>query len=175
MPGGTVVTTSRAIASFDAFYRSENKRILHFFAKRVGWAAAPDLMQDAFTRVLRSGAFERIDNPKAYLTRTARNLVIERARGRLREQSVMFPLDEGRDAPVAPEQTWQIEGADLRRIYWRALRAMPRKTRRIFLMHRLRHMTYREIAEQFGISNQGVEYHMMRALAQCREAVATLE
>ena len=166
------MTAPGAIASFDRFYRSENKRILHFFAKRVGWEAAPDLMQDAFTKVLRSGAFERIDNPSAYLTRTARNLLIERARQRLRKQSVMFSLDEGRDAPIAPEQTWQIEAADLRRVYWQVLRAMPQRTRRIFLMHRLRGETYTEIAKQIGISEGGVEYHMARALAQCRRAMS---
>lgn len=169
------MTTPGAIASFDTFYRNEKKRILHFFARRVGWEAAPDLMQDAFTRVLRSGAFERIDNPSAYLTRTARNLLIERARQRMRKQNVMFPLDEGRDAPIAAEQTWQIEVTDLQRVYRQALRAMPRRTRRIFLMHRLRNLTYREIAEHFGISDQGVEYHMMRALVRCREAITVLE
>ena len=89
----------------------------------------------------------------------------------MREQNVMFPLDEGRDAPIAPEQSWQIEAMDLRRVYRRALLALPPKTRRIFLMHRLQQMSYCEIAEHFGISNQGVEYHMMRALARCRIAV----
>ena len=165
------MTAPGSIASFDAFYRSENRRLLRFFGKRVGWEAAPDLVQDAFTRVLRAGPFERIDNPQAYLTRTARNLLIERARRRMREKNVIFPLDEGRDAPVRPEQTWQIEATDLQRVYRQALRAMPRRTRRIFLMHRLRCMTYAEIAKQLGISDQGVEYHMMRALARCRKAV----
>ena len=169
------MTAPGSIASFDAFYRSENRRLLRFFGKRVGWEAAPDLVQDAFTRVLRSGPFERIDNPQAYLTRTARNLLIERARRKVREQNVMFPLDEVRDAPVRPEQTWQIEATDLQRVYRQALRAMPRGTRRIFLMHRLRCMTYNDIAEQIGIGESGVEYHMARALARCRQAVATLE
>lgn len=169
------MTAPRGSASFDAFYRSENRRLLRFFSGKVGWEAAPDLVQDAFTRVLRSGSFERLDNPSAYLTRTARNLLIDRARRRMLEQSVIFPMDERRDAPIAPEQTWQIEVADLRRVYWQALRAMPRRTRRIFFMHRLRGMTYSEIADQFGISDQGVEYHMMRALARCREVVTALE
>lgn len=168
------MTAPYGVASFDAFYRSENRRLLRFFGRRVGWEAAPDLVQDAFTRVLHSGAFERLDNPSAYLTRTARNLLIERARRRMREQSVIFPLEDGHDAPVAPEQTWHIEAADLRRVYWQALREMPQKTRHIFLMHRLRQMTYTEIADQFGISNQGVEYHMMRALVRCRDAVGAL-
>jgi RNA polymerase sigma factor (sigma-70 family) len=166
------MTARCRVASFDEFYRSENRRLLRFFGKRVGWEAAPDLVQDAFTRVLRSGPFEWLDNPSAYLTRTARNLLIERARRRMREQSVMFPLDEGRDAPVAAQQTWRIEAAELRRIYWETLRAMPRRTRRIFLMHRLRGMTYAVIAEQIGIGESGVEYHMARALGRCRNAIA---
>lgn len=165
------MTAPSSIVAFDAFYRSENGRLLRFFRRKVGWEAAPDLVQDAFTRVFRSGAFERLDNPQAYLTRTAGNFLIERARRRMREQSVIFPLYEGRDAPIRPEQTWEIEAADARRAYWQALRAMPRRTRRIFLMHRLRQMTYADIATQLGISNQGVEYHMMRELARCRKAV----
>lgn len=165
------MTAPREPASFDSFYRAENRRVLRYFGKRVGWDAAPDLVQDAFTRVLRSGPFERLENPQAYLTRTARNLLIERTRRRMREQSVFYPLDEGRDVPVRPEQTWQIEAADLRRVYRRTLLNMPQRTRRIFLMHRLQGVTYREIAEHFGISEQGVEYHMMRALARCRIAI----
>lgn len=163
-----------SIVSFDAFYRSENRRLLRFFARRVGWQSAPDLVQDAFTRMLRSGPFERLDNPQAYLTRTARNLLIERRRKRIREQGVIFALDEGRDASTPPEQTWQIEVADVRRAYWRALRSMPARTRRIFLMHRVRKMTYAQIVEKIAIGPSGVEYHMMRALASCREEFAAL-
>lgn len=82
-----------------------------------------------------------------------------------------YPFDEGRDAPVRAEQTWWIEEMDLRLAYRQVLRAMPSKTRRIFLMHRIRCMTYAEIAEKLGIGGKGVEYHMMRALARCRRAL----
>lgn len=165
------MTAPCSVASFDAFYRSQNRRLFHYFRKRVGRDAAPDLVQEAFTRMLRCGAFERVENPQAYLTRTAHNLVIERARRRMRRPSIFYPFDEERDAPVLPEQERRIEATELRRIFRKALLAMPRRTRRIFLMHRLRGMSYREIAEQLGIGDKGVEYHMMRALARCRRAV----
>lgn len=165
------MTAPGSTAAFEAFYRAEHERLLRFFRKRVGRDAAPDLVQEVFTRLLRSGAFDRIENPGAYLARSARNLLIERARRMMREQNISYPFDEGRDAPVRPEQTWRIDEMDLRRVYRRALRAMPPKTRRIFLMHRLRCMTYTEIAEQLGIGDKGVEYHMMRALERCRRAL----
>lgn len=164
------MTSLGSLASFDEFYRSQNRRLFHYFRRRVGRDAATDLVQEAFTRMLRCGAFERVENPQAYLFRTAHNLIINQARQRMRRPSVVYPFDEERDAHVQPAQEQQIEAAELRRIFRQALRAMPRRTRRVFLMHRLRGMTYGEIANQLGIGDKGVEYHMMRALARCRKA-----
>ncbi|MGB7411090.1 MAG: sigma-70 family RNA polymerase sigma factor [Sphingopyxis granuli] len=166
------MTAPDPFTSFEEFYRSENRHLFHFFRRRVGREEAFDLAQEAFTRMLRTGAFERVDNPRAYLFRAAHNLVIERARQRKRKGTGLFPFDEERDAPAGPEQTLAMEATDLRRGLRRALLAMPRRTRRIFLMHRLRRQTYREIAAEIGIREQGVEYHMMRALSRCRKAVA---
>src|SRR3546814_11244107 len=81
---------------------------------------------------------------QAYLTRTARNLLIERHRTWRRKGCVLYPLDETRDAAIQPDQEWRIQSAELRRAYRRALLAMPRRTRRIFLMHRLKGMRSEE-------------------------------
>lgn len=115
---------------------------------------------------------ERIENPAAYLSRVTRNMLINRARKRQRGLTVFFPLDEERTAPTAPEQTWRIEAMDLQRLYRRTVRAMRPKTRRVFVMHRVHRLTYRQIAQEVGISVATVEYHMARALTLCRAAVA---
>lgn len=166
------MTSPSSSAAFDAFYRSEHPRMLRYFRKKVGADAAPDLVQDAFTRLMRNEVFDSLECPEAYLGRTARNLLIDHVRRQMRQPAVFHPFDEERDASVRPEQTWRIEAADVRRAYWRALRAMPRRTRHIFLMHRLRHLTYKQIAQQLGVSNKTVKYHMARALARCRQALA---
>jgi RNA polymerase sigma-70 factor (ECF subfamily) len=164
------MTAAGPYPTFDAFYRAQHDRLFHFFRRKVGRDEAPDLVQEAFTCVLRSGAFDRLENPNGYLTRTARNLMINRARTWHRKGCMLYPLDEARDAPLAPEQEWKIEGRELRAAYRRALLALPPRTRRIFLMHRLKGMSYRAIAEQLSVGDKGVEYHMMRALARCRRA-----
>lgn len=166
------MTRSGTPDGFQRLYCTEHGRLLSYFRKRVGREEAPDLAQEVFTRLLRSGALERVENPSAYLSRCAQNLLIERWGKKRREQSVLFPFDDERDAPLPPEQTWRIEEADARRIYRRALLAMPRRTRRIFLMHRLTGMTQRQIAKQVGIGEQSVAYHMMRAVTQCRKAAS---
>lgn len=169
------MTAAGPYPTFDAFYRAQHDRMFHFFRRKVGREEAPDLVQDAFACVLRSGAFERLENPQGYLTRTAHNLLINRARTWRRKACMLYPLDEARDAPVLPDQEWGIEARELRAAYRRALLALPRRTRRIFLMHRLKGMSYRAIAEELSVGDKGVEYHMMRALRRCRRAAARLE
>ena len=166
------MTAAGPYPTFEAFYRAEHGRMFHFFRRKVGRDEAPDLVQEAFTCVLRSGAFDRLENPNGYLTRTARNLVINRARTWHRKGCVLYPLDEARDAPLLPEQEWKIEGRELRAAYRRALLALPRRTRRIFLMHRLKGLSYRQIEVELGVGDKCVQYHMVRALSRCRKAAA---
>ena len=165
------MTAAGPYPTFDAFYRAQHDRMFHFFRRKVGRDEAPDLVQEAFTCVRPSGAFDRLENPNGYLTRTARNLVINRARTWHRKGCMLYPLDEARDAPLLPDQEWKIEARELRAAYRRALLALPRRTRRIFLMHRLKGMSYRAIAKSLELSEKGVEYHIMRALARCRKAI----
>lgn len=139
---------------------------------RVGPDEAPDSVQEAFARLFGCGAPERIENPAAYLSRITRNMLIDRARRKQRGAPVFYPLDEERSASVRADQAWRIETMDLLRLYRQAIRTMPPKTRRVFLMHRIQRLTYREIAEQVGISVTTVEYHMSKALTLCRAAVA---
>ena len=169
------MTAAGPYPTFEAFYRAQHDRMFHFFRRKVGRDEAPDLVQEAFTCVLRSGAFDRLENPNGYLTRTARNLLVNRARTWHRKGCVLYPLDEARDAPLLPEQEWKIEGRELRTAYRRALLALPRRTRRIFLMHRLKGMSYRQIARELCVGDKCIEYHMMRALNRCRRAAARLQ
>lgn len=167
------MTPREPAAAFAAIYRAEHGRLLRYLRRRVGPDEAPDLAHEAFARLLGCEQFERIENPAAYLSRITRNMLINRARKQKRRAFLAYyPLDEDRDAPARPEQEWRIEARDLARLYRQTVRAMPPKTRTVFLMHRFRRLTYREIAEQIGISVATVEYHMMRALALCRAAVA---
>lgn len=156
-------------ASFDDFYRAEYRRLLRKLRRRVGPDEAPDLVQEIFARFLRNGAAGRAHNPAAYLSRIARNLLIDRTR---RKMPIFFPFEEERDASVRPEQTWRIEADYLLRLYLQTVRAMPPKTRRVFIMRRVKRMSCKEIAARLDISLATVDYHMVQALARCRAAVA---
>ena len=55
-------------------------------------------------------------------------------------------------------------GLKKRRISCRKFSRARRAASRVFLMHRVDELSYREIHECLGISIATVEYHMMRAL-----------
>ena len=158
-------------ASFEAFYRAEHARVYGYFRRKAGHDDAPDLTQEAFMRLYGSGKFADLEYPRAYLTRIAHNIWLNRIRQQKR-RGILYPFDEASDAPTPPEQERRFEARDLRRAYWRALRPLSRKTRRIFLMHRLRGMTYQGIAEELRISSKAVEKRIGRALARCRRVDA---
>lgn len=166
------MSAPREAATFEDVYRAEYPRLLRRLTRRMGPDEARDFAQEAFARLHHSGKLPVLDQPGAYLNRIARNMLIDRARRTQRTGAIFYPLDEGRDAPSRPEQDWRIEEKDLQRFYRRTVRAMPPKTRRVFVMHRVHRRTYKEIAAELGVCVQTVEYHMMRALRLCRAAVA---
>jgi RNA polymerase sigma factor (sigma-70 family) len=154
-------------------FRTERRRMLRYFAWRVGHDTAPDLLQEVFMRAAGSPNAAHIENPTHYVWRIARNLLTDRARQRRRHPPIFVPFDEQRDPPAAPEQTLQIEADDLLRLYAQTVDRLPEKTRRVFLMSRVEHRTYREISEEVGVQIETVHYHMARALKALRESLAS--
>lgn len=152
-------------ATLEDAFRSERGRLLHYLGRRAGTDHAPDLVQEVFVRAAGSRQAGVLANPAAFLTRIARNLLIDRSRRRQTSNIILFPLDEARDEAVQPDQEVAIQASDLQRVYEQAIDRLPEKTRRVFLLSRHENLTYRQISEQLGITVATVEYHMMRAIA----------
>ena len=155
----------------DAVYRTHRTSLFHFLRRKAGPEEAPDLVQEVFARAAGSEQRHRLVNPGGFLRRIAQNLLIDRARRHKTTPTIFFALREESDAVTPAAQEWNLEAADLLRLYETAVDAMPPKTRRVFLMHRVDELTYREIHEELGISIATVEYHMMKALGQISKVV----
>src|SRR3546814_8613064 len=101
-------------------------------------------MQEVFLRAAGSEQRHRLANPAAFLQRIARNLLINRAVSSRRNKVVLLPLHEEDDLASPPEQELAMEAADLLRLYERAVAGLSEQTRRDFLMHRVKELSYRE-------------------------------
>jgi len=132
---------------------------------------AQDLAHQAFERFLclpNPGAVER---PRAYLFQLVRNLLIddhrrEKVRQDHRDSTTVLEADEVQPTPeqlVIQQQTLdQLQAA---------IEKLPAKRQRAFVLSRVHNMSYREIAEDMGISTDGVKKHVMRALDACHKII----
>ncbi len=57
-------------------------------------------------------------------------------------------------------------------LLYETIEHLPPKCRQVFLLSRVRRMTYGEIARHCGISRKMVEKHVSHALAVCMEKVS---
>jgi RNA polymerase sigma factor (sigma-70 family) len=143
--------------------RTQWARLLRLVSRySSGYGDAEDLLHSAFIRLERYRVDHPVENPSAFLVRTATNLAIDNHR----HESFWEPCDERRDRQCADDAPLQDEiiaaRARLHRVKEGLAKLSPR-TREIFLMHRLHGLKYREIAARCGISQSAVEKHIAKA------------
>lgn len=134
-------------------------------------ATAADLVQELFLRFWRR-ADAQVEDLATYLLRSARNMAIDhlRSEGSRSRTEAGLLAEQHLPEPTDPEAALAA-GHDLRHVQ-AALRALPERTRHIFLLNRIHGRTYGEIAQAMGLSQSAVEKHMMRALEACKASLA---
>ena len=124
-----------------------------------------DLRQDIYERVCEAALVQAPDSPKAFLFRTARNLIVDRVR---RERVV--PIDAvadldalgfAADAP-GPERA-VIAREELRRLQ-SALDRLPPRAREAIVLGRIEGLAGAEIAQRMGINESTVSIHLANGI-----------
>lgn len=130
---------------------------------------AADICQEAFARLCRAEDLSKIGNLKAYLYRTAMNLLFDH----FRSQAVRAAVTTGWQDEAPPEtedprcaETVALGEQELDRLI-DTLAALPPLCRRIFYLNRFEGLKQREIAETLNISVRTVEDNIKRALVHC--------
>lgn len=131
-----------------------------------------DLIQESYVR-LWPAEFATIMNPRAYLYRTLRNLVYERARhARVVPMELMGEIDDLgviSDEPGAERRLSARQELDrLKRI----VAELPPQCRKAFELRKFENLSQREIAARMGVSEGTVEKHLAKALSRLLEARA---
>lgn len=135
--------------------------------------AMADVVQETFLRLLRYRDIEDVDELRWIMLRVASSVLVDRHR-RARTRGTELPLDEehaaqGMEGEPGPERV--ALGAEAWAVIRQAISDLPPQSRRVFLLHRFRGMSYREIADRFGVSSRTVENQIGLALARCRAAL----
>ena len=133
---------------------------------------AQDLVQETFERVLaRMSNGESIQNARALLYETGRNLLIDRHR---RAQHRMHDGENALDNVAAPATTHpdvMYAGRERVGLLMTAIESLPPRCREAFVRHRIDGLSQAEVAREMQISLNMVERHIMLAVATCRKAL----
>ncbi|MGO2485643.1 MAG: sigma-70 family RNA polymerase sigma factor [Pseudomonas taetrolens] len=145
------------------------RELVSFLSARLGNAqAAEDVVHDAYVRVLERTAAEPIEQPRAFLYRTALNLVIDgHRRNTLRQIEPLDVLDT-EERFFSPSPQVLIDHGQRLEMLQRALAELPAACRDSFLLRKLEGLSHLEIAERLGVSRSVVEKNIVNAMKHCR-------
>ena len=128
---------------------------------------AEDLAHDAFVRVLES-APAVIEQPRAYLHRTARNIAVDGYRREDRRTLLEHEVVEFCEPDSGDPEAF-VHAIELADTIERALAQLPLNCRKVFIWQKLEGLTQAEIAERMGLTKNMVEKYMIRTLRHLRE------
>ncbi len=147
--------------SFHAYYRQLCLHALHFMGNT---EEAEDVVQETFVSLWdKREQIETIKSLKSYLYTAVRNNCLTRIRDAKPTTSLeVLPTDA-----LLPEEEQEMR-AEMEARIWKMIDELPERRREIFLLAKRDGMSYKEIAEQTGLTVKTVENHVFRAMQSLR-------
>ncbi|MEL7046044.1 MAG: RNA polymerase sigma factor [Pseudomonadota bacterium] len=177
--GQALATTTPARSDMVELYRQNLSPLAAYLRRRFGDGPPDpdDIVQLAFEKLLSRTGLEDIQNVKAYLWRTAHNLLLKEKRAQGVKDRNDFEVErlffacEG--VEFAPERVLQAR-QQLDAVEER-LREMPARRREAFLLHRLEGLSVAETARRIGVSRTAAVKHIARAAAELDRSLSRLQ
>lgn len=154
-------------AHVESLYLAHHGWLQGWLRKKVGNAFdAADLAQSTFLKVLGAKGLDQLQEPRAYLTTIARNLLINQVRRRAIEQAYLDAL-AAMPEPVAPPPEVRLMVLETLVEIDRRLGRLPALAKQAFLLAQLEGLSHGEIAAELGISVSTVKRHLAKAAMRC--------
>lgn len=127
-------------------------------------SSAEDIVQSLFIQLWESDKLSTIENPERFLLRSTKFKCIDF----LRKKSKNTETTLNDTFNISNTTTSDLNEEDIEPLLHYFASKLPPKTREVFLLSRTSGLTYKEIAEEKGISVKTVEAHMSNALKKMR-------
>jgi len=167
------------VDSVEIAYRRYSAEICKFLRSEYGDGPPQpqDVVHEAFMRL---AAYEKscsVRHARAFLYRTAINIVLDHRRRTLRRERLLTlsqPQNYARSRDdFDPERV--LSGRDELQALRNAIQQLPERERTILLLNRLEGVSISEIAGRTGLSPSGVRLIIVRALEQCQRSLAVAD
>ncbi|WP_083930853.1 RNA polymerase sigma factor [Solimonas variicoloris] len=156
-------------------FQEHNRALIGFLIARLqSEAEAHDVAQEAYVRLLQLEQASAVSFLRAHLFTIAGNLAIDRLRQRrVRERN--SPQDFFEDLLTRPGPDRTAIAQQEMGIIKQALRELPEKCRRAFMLHVFAGHSVQEIAAQMNLTDRMIRHYVARAMATCRQRLDEAE
>lgn len=157
---------SGKIKAFDSLYYKYHKKLFAYILSIIkNWHDSEDLMQKIFITIWDKR--ENIDPEKSfnnYIFRIARNEIFDLIKKKaLTEYCYDYVLSN------IPQKEEELDSKKIIEIMCSLIEKIPERRRQIFLMNRDMGLTYKQIAQQLGISENTVDTQIRNSLNYLRK------
>lgn len=155
-------------------YREEAEILRRFLRRKIANPTdVEEILQEAYLRLVRAAGQGDIENIRGFLYRIATNLVIDRFRSSA-HNATHLDIEDMTNSPgeLTSRESSPEEMSIVRQqlgVTLETIRTLPPRCRQVFVLHRIKQMTHREISKKLGISTQMVEKHIAKAMRICTE------
>ena len=154
-------------ADFELLFREYHSRLYYFALNLVNDEdTAKDIVGDVFMSVWNNRRKIDKNKLKSYLYTSTKNKCLNEIR-RTRRVSEYETLDRCFSSIADDEEEWQIREKRIEAIETEILN-MPHRTRHILEQCYYHHHSYKEVAEELGVTTEGIKKQLMRAMAHLR-------
>jgi len=159
------------MTAFDEVYRLYCHKLYGFVHHIIkSESDAEEIVQEVFVKLWESRhKLETFRSFDGYIFTIAYNTSISLLRRRVSEKKYLEQFLFTENEEYASETADEIQFIQLKDKLNVILEQLPPRQKEVFYLNREKGLTYREIAEKLGISENTVEIHMGRALKQLKE------
>lgn len=154
---------------FERYYAE----LIHYMSRVLGdRERAQDVVQETYLRVSILGNRPgTITEPRAFLYRTAKNIVIDEWRKKRNKKE--FASDELAISECEEPLTQILSEYRMGRLQ-KTIDELPPRCHEAFILHKFEGYSHKEVAKIMGISVNAVEKHIIRALLSCKQTIDQL-
>ena len=151
----------------EQLWRRHADRLLLYAASLLSdRAAAEDVLQNVFVRLIAAGPPAEIESDRGYLFRAVRNEALNALRSRRLARSVSTPFFAAPDDPLDA-----AEKADFGRRAEAALRGIPAEEREAVVLKIWSDLSFPDAAAVTGVSEKTFEHRYYRGLAALKDVL----
>ena len=159
--------------AFDSIYQKYSKKLYVFiFGILKSQKDSEDIVQDVFTKVWEKRAtINEFLSFQSYLFTIAHNTSISLIRKRANETNFVSHVKSIQTPNAESVESNETEFKELKEKLEKTINELPKRQKQVYLLSREEELSYKEIAEKLGISQNTVENHMVKALKYVRSHI----